>query len=76
MTGPRECGERVYECGAVSHLHLHDRLDLSDKDLSAGHLLVCHLKCNALMVQRAHVVCRVYCMPDLVPLTLRALWWA
>ena len=42
----RECGERVYECGVASHLHLHDRLDLGDEDLGAGRLLVCHLERN------------------------------
>ena len=71
----RARGEQVYECGAASHLHLHDCLDLHNEGLGAGHLLVRHLKRNALMVQQAHIVCCIYRMPELVPLALQALQW-
>ena len=73
--GAAERREQVYEHSAASHLCLHDCLNLSDEDLGAGRLLVRHLECNALMVQRVHVVRHVYCMPDLVPLMLWALRW-
>jgi len=65
--------ERVHERGAASHLRLHDRLDLRNERLGGERFLVRHLKRDALMVQRARVVRRVYRAPDLVPLALRAL---
>ena len=71
----RARGEQVYECGAASHLHLHDCLDLHNEGLGAGHLLIHHLKRNALMVQQAHIVHCIYRVLEPVPLALQALRW-